>query len=85
MSRHNFKENNINMSQPTALWHNKVQAEIKEEEELCRDKEFFYRKIAKEKCEEDYHDTLYYVATLSKANGSGTLLRQSLLRHNIKG
>ena len=85
MSRHNFKENNINMSQPTALWHNKVQVEIKEEEELCRDKEFFYHKIAKEKCEEDYHDTLYSVATLSKANGSGTLLRQSLLRHNIKG
>ena len=72
MSRQNFKENNINMSQLAALWHNKVQAEIKEEEELCHDKEFFCRGIAEEECEEYCHDTLYSVTTLSKANGNGT-------------
>ena len=85
VSRQNFKENSINMLQSTALYRNKVQTEIKEEEELCHNKEFFYRDIAKEESEEDYHDTLYSIATLSKANGSGTLSRQSLLCRNIKG
>ena len=46
------------MSQPTALCHNKVQVELKEEIELCRDKEFFYCDTAEEVCEEDCCDTL---------------------------
>ena len=74
MSRHNFKENSINMSQPAALCGNKVQAEIKEEIELCRDKEFFCHDIAEEECEEVCRDTLYSIATLIKENGKGTLL-----------
>ena len=80
----NFKENSINMSQPAALCRNKVQAEIKEEIELCRDKEFFCCDIAKEECEEVYRDTLYSVTTLIKANGRGTFSQQSLLCCNIK-
>ena len=83
MSRQNF-ENSINMSQPTALCCNKVQTKIKEEIELCRDKEFFCHYIAEEECEEVCRDTLYYVATLTKENGLGTLSRQSLLYRNIK-
>ena len=63
------------MSQPTALCRNKVQAELKEEIELCHDKEFFCHDTAKEVCEEDYRDTLDSVATLIKENGSGTLSR----------
>ena len=58
MSRHNLKGTSKAMLQPAALCHNKVQAELKEEIELCRDKEFFYRDTAKEVCEEDCRDTL---------------------------
>ena len=58
------------MSQLETLCHNKVQAKIKEEIELCRDKEFFCRDIADEECEEVCCDTLYSVATLIKANGT---------------
>ena len=52
--------------------------------ELCRDKEFLCRDTAEEMCEEDCCDTLDSVVTLIKANGSGTLSRQSLLCRNIK-
>ena len=72
------------MSQPVVLCRNKVQVELKEEIELCRDKEFFCRNTVEEACEEDFRDTLDSVATWIKANGNGTLLRQSLLYHNIK-
>ena len=72
------------MSQPVAIFRNKVQAEIKEEIELCCDKEFFCRDIAEEECEEVCRNTLYSVATLIKENGRGTLSRQSLLCRNIK-
>ena len=61
------------MSQPVALCRNKVQAELKEEIELCHDKEFFCRDTAEEVCEEDCRDTLDSITTLIKANGSGTL------------
>ena len=46
------------MSQPAAVCRNKVQVEFKEEEEHYRDKEFFYRDIAEEECEEYCRDTL---------------------------
>ena len=36
----------------------KVQAELKEEIELSRDKEFICHDITEEVCEEDCHDTL---------------------------
>ena len=72
------------MLQPTTVCPNKVQVEFKEEEELCRDQEFFCCNIAEEKCEEDCHNTLCSVATVSKANGIGTFSLQSLLCH-IKG
>ena len=72
------------MSQPVAVCRNKFQVEFKEIE-LCRDKEFFCCDIAEEECEEDCRDTLYFIVTLSKPNGSGTLSRQSLLCRNIKG
>ena len=62
------------MSQLAVVCRNKVQLEFKEEEELYRDKEFFYRDIAEEEYEEDCRDTLYSVVTLSKANDSETLL-----------
>ena len=73
------------MAQPAAVCHNKVQVEFKKEEELCRDKEFFCHDIAEEECKEDYRNTLYSIAKFSKANGSGTLPRQSLLCRSIKG
>ena len=63
------------MSQPVALCRNKVQAELREEIELCRDKNFFCRDTAEEVCEEDYCITLDSVATLIKASGSGTFSR----------
>ena len=72
------------MSQLVALYGNKVQAELKKEMELCRNKEFFCRDTAEEVCEEDCRDTLNSVATLIKENGNGTLSRQSLLCRNIK-
>ena len=72
------------MSQLAVLCHNKVQVELEEEIELCRDKEFFCHDIAEEVCEESCHDTLDSIVTLIKENGSGTLSRQSLLCHNIK-
>ena len=65
------------MTQPAALCRNKVQAELKEEIKLCSDKEFFCRDTAEEVCEEDCRDTLDSISTLIKANGSGTLSRQS--------
>ena len=43
--------------------------------ELCHDKEFLCRDTAEEMCEEDRRDTLEYVMTLIKGNGSGTLSR----------
>ena len=46
------------MSQPSAVCGNKVQVEFKEEEELYRNKEFFYRNIAEEECEKDCRGTL---------------------------
>ena len=72
------------MPQLVDLCRNKVQVELMEEIELCRDKEFFCHNTAEEVCEEDCHDTLDSFTTLIKANGSGTLLRQSLLYRNIK-
>ena len=54
------------MSSPADLCHNKVQAELKEEIEL-------WCNIAEEVCEEDCRDTLNFVVTLIKADGSGTL------------
>ena len=72
------------MSQPVALCRNKVQAEIKEGIELCRDKEFFCLDIAEEEYEGVCHDMLYSVATLIKENGRGTLSRQSFLCRNMK-
>ena len=54
------------MSQPAALCRNKVQVELKEEIELCLDKEFLCRDTAEEVCEEDCRDTHDYVATLIK-------------------
>ena len=77
MSRPNLKEISRAMSQPADLCRNKVQAELKEATELCRD-------IVEEVCEEDFRDTLNSIVTLIKANGSGTLSRQSLLYSNIK-
>ena len=61
------------MLQPAALCRNKFQAELKEEIELCHDKEFFCRDTAEGMCEEDCRDTLDFIATLIKANGSGIL------------
>ena len=72
------------MLQPTTLCHNKVQAEIEEDIELCRSKEFFCLDITEEECEGVCRDTLYFIATLIKENGRGTLSQQSLLCHNIK-
>ena len=72
------------MSQLAVLCHNKVHVELKEEIELCRNKEFFCHNTAEEVCEEACRDTLDSVATLVKANGSGTLSRQSLLHRNKK-
>ena len=46
--------------------------------DLCRNK------VQDELKEEDCHDTLDFVMTLIKENGSGTLSRQSLLCRNIK-
>ena len=46
--------------------------------DLCRNK------VQDELKEEDCRDTLDFVATLIKENGSGTLSRQSLLCRNIK-
>ena len=54
------------MLQPAALCCNKVQAEFKEEIELYRDKEFFYRDTAKEVCEEDYRDTPDFYRDIAK-------------------
>ena len=71
------------MSQPTDLCRNKVQAKLTEEIELCRDKEFFYRNIAKEVCEEDCRDTRLY-SDIDQGKWRGTLSRQSLLYRNIK-
>ena len=65
------------MSQPAYLCRKKVQAEIKEEIELCND-------TTKEVCEENCRDTLDSVMTLIKENGNGTLSQQSLLCRNIK-
>ena len=65
------------MSQPADLCRKKVQAELKEEIELCRD-------TIEEVCEKDCCDTLDSVARLIKANGSGTFSRQPLLCRNIK-
>ena len=65
------------MSSLADLCRNKVQAELKEEIELCCN-------IAEEVCKEDCRDTLDFVVTLIKADGSGTLSRQSLLCRNIK-
>ena len=72
------------MLQLADLCPNKVQAKLKEEIELCSDKEFFCRDTIEEVCEDDCCDTLDSVATLINANGSGTLSRQSLLCRNIK-
>ena len=72
------------MSQPTALCLNKVQAELKEEIKLCRDKEFFCHDTAEEVCEEDCCDTLDSVVQLIKVNDNGTLSQQSLPCRNIK-
>ena len=65
------------MSQPTALCRNKVQAELKKEIELCHD-------TAKECVKKTIATLLTLVATLIKANGSGTFSQQSLLCRNIK-
>ena len=65
------------MLQPADLCRNKVQAELKEEIELCRD-------TVEEVREEDCRDTLDSIVTLIKENGCGTLSQQSLLCRNIK-
>ena len=72
------------MSQQETVCSNKVQVELKEELELCSDKEFLCRNTTEEVCEKDCRDTLDSVATLIKVNGSGTLSRKSLLCCNIK-
>ena len=46
------------MLQPSDLCCNKVQVELKEEIELCRDKESLCRDTVEEVCEEDRRDTL---------------------------
>ena len=62
------------MSQPATLCRNKVQAKIKEEIELCHDKEFFCHDIAEEECERVCRDILYSVVTLIKENGRETFV-----------
>ena len=62
------------MSQPAAVCHNKVQAELKVEIESLSRQRVFCRDIAEEECKEDCRDTLNSIATLIKANGRGTLL-----------
>ena len=64
MSQQNLKGINRAMSQLATLCRNKVQAELKEEIELCCDKEFFCRDTTKEVFEEDCCDTLDSVATI---------------------
>ena len=73
------------MSQPAAVCHNKVQAELKAEIESLSRQRFFYRNIAEEECKEDCRDTLNSIATMIKENGKGTLSQQSFLCRNIKG
>ena len=73
MSRHNLKGTNKAMSQPAALCRIKVQAELNDEIKFCCDKEFFCHDTTEEVCEGDCHDTLDFVATLIKENGSGNL------------
>ena len=59
------------MSQLATLCRNKVQAKLKEEIELCcdkefffRNKEFFFRDTAEEVCEEECRDTLDFVTKI---------------------
>ena len=65
------------MSKPAAVYHNKVQAEFKAKIESLSQQRVFYLDIVEEECKEDYRDTLKFVATMIKANGKGTLSRQS--------
>ena len=72
------------MSQPAVVCRNKVQVELKAEiESLSRQRKVCHD-IAKE-VKEDCRDTLNFVATIIKANGKGTLSRQSFFYRNIKG
>ena len=73
------------MSQLATVCRNKVQAELKTEIEFLSRQRVSCRDIAEEECKEDCRDTLNPVATMIKANGKGTLLRQSFLCRNIKG
>ena len=68
------------MLQQETFYHNKDQAELNEEKKLSRNKEF----LCRDTTEEDCRDILYYVATLIKVIGSGTLLRHSLICCNIE-
>ena len=54
------------MSQPEAVCHNKVQAELKAEIESLSQQRVFFRDIAEEKCKEDCCDTLNSVARMIK-------------------
>ena len=65
------------MSLLATVCHIKVQAELKAEIEYLSRQRVFCHDIAKEECKEDCRDTLNSVATMIKANGKGTLLRQS--------
>ena len=73
------------MSQPATVCRNKVQAKLKAEIESLSRQRVFCRDITEEECKEDCRDTLNYVTTMIKANGKGTLSRQSFFCRNIKG
>ena len=63
---------------------NKVQDELKEEIELCRDKNLSITTLLKKCVKKTIATLLTLVVTLIKENGNGTLSRQSLLCRNIK-
>ena len=84
LSQHNFKGNSINMSQPAALCRNEVQAEIKEEIELFRDKDFSVMTLLRKSVKE-FIMTLFTLSRhLSRQMAEKPLSRQSLLCCNIK-
>ena len=60
------------MSQPVAICHNKVQAELQEEIESLLSQRVLCCDTAEEEYKEDYRDTLNFVVTMIKANGKET-------------
>ena len=75
VSRHNFKQAKITMSQPAPICSNKIQNKLRHKLNLCSDKEFYVVTLVKKNEKKRVATVLNFSTTMIKAERKGAVSR----------